>query len=640
MQTNTPEEIRQAQEYLTSGKANLARPILFTYLKQNPDSEQGWFLLSHAVFDPDQRADCLRQVLRINPNNKDARQRLDFMLETKSEAERSGPEIQDTSTELITEHSEPAEEQVVPSDQIDQSDILDQTTSQPKKPSEKRKKKRNIFLPILIVVLSIIVLLLCAVAGYLAFTFLVSPQFISAASTLTQPTEFTAIQPSETPTKNPTASPTIYQLPPTWTPSATPTITPTPTITSTPVPSITPTFVEPAETVQTQMDQIQEQVSELRGLPIVADVSRYIVLPGNIEEMLRVELTNNDYIPKLEKRQRVLTVLGLIDPSYDLVRFAMNHLVDNIGGFYRPVKKDIYVIGTRFGGIERFVYSHEYDHALTDQYFDFVGMGIEDCDQNNDRCDALRALIEGDASLAMGIWLNTYATERDYSDIIRYRPPNLALPDEKAPEYAIQSVNFPYIHGVLFVETLYKLGAWERVNQAYYQPPETSEQVLHPEKYIAGEAPLPLLVSPLESILGDPWQKIADDVLGEWTTYLILAYGADEIARQDDALAKRAAEGWGADRYQVFYSSEDNQSVLAAHWRWDRVSDAQEFDQAMQDYLEKRYKGVRFDYPGSVCWGTTGDISCLRTQEDETLWLIVPDQELLDKILLIYPNFQ
>ncbi len=628
MTTQIPPEIQKALDHMQAGNAELARPILSGYLRERPDSEQAWYLLSLAVFDSGQRLDCLRQVLRINPNHAKAKQRIASLQAAQQANEKESLENTNTPNETMPSTSQALSTAPSPA------------SLNKKKERTIRKKKPSVILLILIGLFTLILLISCIVASYFAYTYLLNPALLAAEVPLAQSTQAVMFSSARTPLESSYNSPTPYQLPATWTATTSPSITPTPTITASPVPSATPTFILPAPVVQEQMDEIQVQVSELRGLPWTNEVNRFLVLPGNVEEMLRTELSVKGKLSELEDKGRVLSILGLIEPDYDLVNFTMNHLVDNIGGFYRPVERDIFVIGTRFGGIQRFVYSHEFDHALTDQVFDFERMGIENCEKNNDRCDALRALIEGDATLAMGIWLKEYANQDDYLDIIRYIPPALALPAESPPDYAIQSVNFPYTYGLNFVEALFKQGEWEVVNQAYQQPPETSEQILHPEKFFAGETALPLIDIPLESILSPSWEKITEDVLGEWTTFLILAYGANVEARQEEDVALRAAEGWGNDHYQVFYSKESNQVLLSAHWRWDRETDAGEFLQAMQDTLEKRYQGVRFEYQSGVCWQAISEFSCLLNTQDETLWVIVPEVELLDTILAVYPNFK
>src|SRR5512139_1409381 len=68
--------IVQAQEYLRSKQLPKAQRLLVEYIKKNPNSEQAWFVLSTAVDDPGKQIECLQRVLRINPANKEAQDRL------------------------------------------------------------------------------------------------------------------------------------------------------------------------------------------------------------------------------------------------------------------------------------------------------------------------------------------------------------------------------------------------------------------------------------------------------------------------------------------------------------------------------------------------------------------------------------
>ncbi|MFZ5818616.1 MAG: redoxin domain-containing protein [Chloroflexota bacterium] len=65
-----------AGELLQQGKGAEARNLLVGYIKRNPASAQAWWLLSQALADPKQQADCLERVLRLDPSHTLARARL------------------------------------------------------------------------------------------------------------------------------------------------------------------------------------------------------------------------------------------------------------------------------------------------------------------------------------------------------------------------------------------------------------------------------------------------------------------------------------------------------------------------------------------------------------------------------------
>ncbi len=126
-----------------------------------------------------------------------------------------------------------------------------------------------------------------------------------------------------------------------------------------------------------------------------------------------------------------------------------------------------------------------------------------------------------------------YASPSDYQDIQSYVPPQSTLPEQYPPQYALLDGQFPYVVGLEFVSSLHDDGNWPEVNKAYSRWPESTEQIMHPEKYRAGEKPQEITAPALDQVLGEGWRKLAEDTLGEWTTYLLLGYGADVDAMLD-----------------------------------------------------------------------------------------------------------
>jgi hypothetical protein len=425
-------------------------------------------------------------------------------------------------------------------------------------------------------------------------------------------------------------------LPASWTPTITPTTTLTPTLTPTPTITPTATPIPPDATTVALMDRIEQEVSDIRGLAIVTSVPRYVISRTAVRPILEASfLASGGSKEALADESRSLAALGLIKPTYDLYTNALNSLTDALGGFYFPWSHELFVIGTRFGGIEHWIFSHEFDHALTDQHFHFGEMGVYPvCTLDAQRCQAIRALVEGDATLAMNQWLTQYAGPKDYQDIFNYRPPKQTLPEQFPPPYVYPDSEFPYTQGLDFVTFLYDRGRWSRVNQAYANPPQSTEQILHPEKYLAGEGPLTVAPLPLDAAMGSDWRQLTSDVLGEWTTYLLLAYGSDLEAQLPDEVARAAAAGWGGDRYQVYYNDVTGETAMAAHWIWDTSGDQLAFRQAMLTYQDARFKGAKVGArTDGECWEVNDQASCIFSTGRETLWLLAPNQSLVSAML-------
>ena len=74
------------------GDRDKARKLLLAAVKQNPDSERAWGWLSNVMHKDEERIYCLRQVLRINPNNEKANQLLRNLTGKQSQLENHQPQ--------------------------------------------------------------------------------------------------------------------------------------------------------------------------------------------------------------------------------------------------------------------------------------------------------------------------------------------------------------------------------------------------------------------------------------------------------------------------------------------------------------------------------------------------------------------
>jgi len=638
-----PEELRQAGKLIRAGRSAEARPVLARYLQQHPDSEEGWLLLSMVLRDRAQQIDCLERVLKINPGNGLARERLaQFRVAAQAPPaapaappfeERPGPAPQVVS-------SKPSTPAPVAQVSLAQGKLAwpapgaklerpGRPGAQPGKPgtasssaSPEAKPRRGARV-LWIALLVLLTLAALGVVGFVGLSFL---------QTLQPPPGVPAG--GGTPLGG-------QPLPPSWTPTLTATNTPVPSATPTPTLTPSPTLAPPEPTMAALMQRIETEVSDIRGLESQGPVTHYVVSRSAVRPILEGNfLANGGSREVIDDQARVLSALGLIKPTYDMYTNALNGLTDSLGGFYFPWSKELYVIGSYFGGVEHFIYSHEFAHALVDQHYDIGAQGVyPECLSNADRCQAIQALVEGDATLVMGLWLNQYAGPKDYQDIQNYVAPQSTLPEQYPPPYAVLDGQFAYLAGLEFVQSLHARGNWPEVNKAYTRWPESTEQILHPEKYRAGEKPQVIVAPALDSALGEGWRKLAEDTLGEWTTYLLLGYGADAEAMLEDDVALSAARGWGGDRYQVYYQDEAEGTALAAVWGWDSAQDASQFQRALTEHLGARFREARLSSTTGTCWQVNQQSACVYLAGRQVLWLLAPDQGTLDLMRAAYPSF-
>jgi len=201
-----------------------------------------------------------------------------------------------------------------------------------------------------------------------------------------------------------------------------PSHTPYPLIpTSTPAAEVLPTseVAHPTSTtvlpeeLSIQMDEIESQVSELRGLHTGNQVPRNLLTQDQLQQQVLTDFMK-DYTAEEARDDAIeLAAFGLLESDFDLYKLYVDLFTEQIAGYYDHEKDSMYIVqGSGFNGFERETYSHEYTHALQDQTYDIekgLNWNDEACDLDTERCAAIQALLEGDARLTESQWLNTYA---------------------------------------------------------------------------------------------------------------------------------------------------------------------------------------------------------------------------------------
>ena len=372
-----------------------------------------------------------------------------------------------------------------------------------------------------------------------------------------------------------------------------------------------------------QMDEIQMQVILDRGLKPSEAVNRGIYTPEQLGEKVIQDFEENYSPEEAGIDAVVLSSFGLLNPDFDLYTFYIDLLSEQIAGFYDQETKEMVIVqGEKFGGPERLTYAHEYAHALQDQNYDIengLNYNEDACETETERCAAIQALVEGDASLAELNWFFANGTPEDQAEIMDFYN-NFEMPIfNSAPEFITLDFTFPYQYGYTFVEYLFDIGGWGTVDRAYDELPLSTEQIIHPERY-PDDKPIDVQLPELSEVLGTGWEEIDRNMMGEWYTYLILAKGLDQNSRLSESNAASAAEGWGGDAY-VVYQHDDGNIVMVLHTTWDTSEDADEFTAAFRDYAEARFGASSTD-----TWQGEDGFHIFTQVNDTTTWILAPDE--------------
>ena len=380
------------------------------------------------------------------------------------------------------------------------------------------------------------------------------------------------------PSASPTATAPSASGQPTQTPEAPPSpgASATPSVPGTPGPSIDPALAQ-------QIDAVLAQVPAIRGLEALAPVPYEFISREQFQDDL-IELQFEE-VPedRLRAEERVLKRLGLLADDADLLELLLDLYGGGVAAFYRPDTKRFYIIerDQPFGPGDRIIVAHEYTHALQDQHFDLDGTRIKDLSEGDAALGQLGA-IEGDATLTMQLWMLENLTlqeqlEAFLDSLEQLDDPTLA----NTPPILRRQLEFPYAEGFGFIQEIHRLGGFDAVDAALSTAiPASTEQVLHPAKYLANEAPVDVVLPDLTPVLGDGWQVSYEQTIGE----LLMQVWAAGGESPPDAIPGLPIEwphaetvaGWGGDRLAM-YEHPDGRWALAWRIVWDTTTDAIEF---------------------------------------------------------------
>ena len=254
---------------------------------------------------------------------------------------------------------------------------------------------------------------------------------------------------------------------------------------------------------------------------------------------------------QLEAERKSMVAWGVLPADYDLQRLFLDLLEEQVSAYYDPRGKVMVVGDWLPPEQQRAALMHELVHALQDRELPIDTFIGPDPGQG-DRLLARQALIEGEA-VALTFDLLLKPQGMDIS-----RLPDLSMTQglittsaggpviDKAPKFVRDLLLFPYVEGLGFIYQFRKRQPWSGMSAVYKDPPRSTTQILHPEKYLdAREDPLAVVIPDLSRLLPGS-RLVSEDDLGEFSLGAVLAF------HLGDTEGPRVAVGWRGDRYRIW----------------------------------------------------------------------------------------
>ena len=317
------------------------------------------------------------------------------------------------------------------------------------------------------------------------------------------------------------------------------------------------------------------EAQEIRGLPFLT--SPMITVVSGAELEARVRQSIEDESEDFPADEALYRLLGLLGQETSLETLLLDLYGEQVAGFYDGETGEI-VVPSRGDGLsilQQGTLVHELVHALTDQHFGFDAQFRAMLDEERlDEATAYQALIEGDATLAEVMWIQTLSQQ----EIGQFIAESLQVDTgslDSIPQFIRDSLIFPYDSGLVFAQELYEVGGWEAVNEAYTLLPDlpgSTEQIITPDDYMRD---LPVEVD-MPSITLAGYELERTSVWGEEAFRTMF----DQVFTE--STSARAADGWGGDGYYQWFDGENAAFLLV--YEGDTARDLEELRSTLLDF--------------------------------------------------------
>ena len=362
-----------------------------------------------------------------------------------------------------------------------------------------------------------------------------------------------------------------------------------------------------AEELFHSVDEILQFDSKQTGLPIKREVKRKLTSRDQVVSYLTEHLNDED-TQRLRRSELVLKKFGLLPRDFNLEKFLVALLREEVAGYYDPKTKTVNLLDWVPIEEQEPVMAHELTHALQDQSVGlqkWMKRGDKDLaeikkdptpqDIENDEIDDAReAVVEGQAQAMMF----QYAMAPAGHSIIDSPALLDAMEEEtltgtpstqvfnQAPTFLKESMTFPYRYGMEFVvQVMRKVGKERAFAGVLENPPHTTRQIMQPETYLSGEKIQPLPVPDFKRDFKD-YQKFDIGAMGEFDVAVLIEQYAGKPA------SKRLYPEWRGGYYYASRSKADVTAPLALLYvsRWSTADKAAEFAEIYAQSLKQRYQ--------------------------------------------------
>jgi hypothetical protein len=358
-----------------------------------------------------------------------------------------------------------------------------------------------------------------------------------------------------------------------------------------------------------QVNPILQELSKITGWKVEHNVPAQILSKTSFRKYMedRMKETNQR---EIHAEELTLKMFGLVPQDFNLAGETVDLMSEQAAAFYDYQKKRLFVLdSTPDGDEQRMALVHELAHAIADQHHS-LGKFMREGNPDDDASTARQAVMEGQAN-----WL-TWAFIAVHSGGKPEIPPRLLDevassagangPDfpvySSAPLYIRESLVFPYNQGTRFQDSVFHQVGKSAFDEVFTHPPQSTQQIIHPDLYFAKRAPSvpdPPTLEPMLGKEGRQFRALTEGALGEFDfSALLRQYVGEREGREAAAHLLGGA-------FRLYQSKKDKHAILTYASRWDSAEAAKVYFDLYRRVLKGKWQKMDVSgETGSVLSGT------------------------------------
>jgi hypothetical protein len=342
-----------------------------------------------------------------------------------------------------------------------------------------------------------------------------------------------------------------------------------------------------------EVGDITATLSQITGWKVRTQVPSEMLGKDNFRRMVESSAKKAAHDKEVHAEEVTLKMFGFVPRDFNLTQESVDIVSEQAAAFYDYNKKRLYILDSTPEGIEqRVALAHELAHALADQHHR-LGKYL-DAAPDDDATLARQAVMDGQAQ-----WLSwAYVSQinggkAELSATLLNELTGAVGADgpvfSTAPLWVRESLVFPYNEGIRFQDAVFhKLGR-EGFDAVFTRAPVSTQQILHPDAYLAGlkpEEPDPPLLAPLVGKNAGRFRSLTEGSLGEFDLSVLLRQYIDPTE------AVQAASHWRGGSYRLYEHKGEKYSVLAFTSVWDSPQSAHTFFELYQRVMKDKWKKI------------------------------------------------